>query len=489
MKGKVLLVFPGPRTYLGLEIPLALVMLGGVLQKAGYQPHLLDMRVVDYRVDPSDFICVGISALTGGQTKYGLEFARYVRQRAPEIPIIWGGVHASLLPEQTLENEYVDVVVRGEGEITIVEVVQRLEAKESLDGVEGVSYISNGEIKHNADRQFMDINSIAIDLPYELLDLEKYPSFRQGVFPFQSDRGCPHRCGFCYNIAFNKRSCRMKDSQRVLDEIEYLAKRFKIKFLKFDYGDDNFFASRKRAEEIAEGLLHRNIKLKWVSFCRCDYFKNFDLPFLKLLEDSGCMTLFLGGESGSQRILDFIKKDITVDDTIMATEKMAQVGGIQQVTSFMSGFPSETTEELRQTFDLIDRLSEINPNFRCPAITNFTCYPGIPLHDLVVKEYGYVPPQSLVQWGDFRHGGENNATWLDKKQRKFLANLSLMTIFPFQRDAYEPPKEFAHEGRRLLKLLYRIPAFCARKRWKHRFFKAPVEWVILNKYLNRTRGF
>ena len=140
----------------------------------------------------------------------------------PTCPLVWGGVHPTLLPEQTASNDYVDIVVRGEGELIIKDLADAIAANQPLDGVAGITYTVNGAVKSNPDGQIIDLDDIPIDLPYDLLQMDKYPSFKSGRFHIQTSRGCPHRCGFCYNTNFNKNRWRGKSAKRVLDEIEYI---------------------------------------------------------------------------------------------------------------------------------------------------------------------------------------------------------------------------------------------------------------------------
>ena len=156
-KKEVLLVYPGKFKAPDPLIPLSLLYLAASLQEEGFTIRILDMRLEDYsHFEIGNPVFVGISCISGIQINYALEFARYVRIQAPSSPIVWGGVHPTLLPEQTASNEYVDIVVRGEGELIIKDLANALALNESLDTVAGITYNLNGSIKNNPDGNIRD---------------------------------------------------------------------------------------------------------------------------------------------------------------------------------------------------------------------------------------------------------------------------------------------------------------------------------------------
>ena len=225
-------------------MPLALLHIAASLKQEGFSVRILDMRLDDYRHLQVEYpLFVGISCMSGLQIKYALEFAHFVRMQNPSVPLVWGGVHPTLLPEQTATSDYVDVVVRGEGELVINDLAGAFALNKPLDEVAGITYKVNGAMKSNPDGETINLNEIPIALPYDLLQIDKYPSFKSGRFHVQTSRGCPHRCGFCYNSRFNKNRWRSKNAERVLDEIEYIVKKYPhIKII--DPIDDNVFVDR-----------------------------------------------------------------------------------------------------------------------------------------------------------------------------------------------------------------------------------------------------
>jgi len=163
----VVLVYPKVRLdrpiWEEIRIPLGLLTIATPLDIAGYKVKIIDQRVEKYwkkilldelKKEP---ICVGISSMTGPQIKYALEVSKLVKQNS-NIPVVWGGVHPSLLPEQTLKNDFVDIVVQGEGEETFYELVRALKDKSTLNGIKGIWYKEDGKLKRNPPRPFIDLN-------------------------------------------------------------------------------------------------------------------------------------------------------------------------------------------------------------------------------------------------------------------------------------------------------------------------------------------
>ena len=224
---EVLLVFPGRFKAPDPQVPLQLLHVAGALQRAGYRPRIFDMRLSDYRtLSVGDPVFVGLTCMSGPQIRYALEFAARVRAEHPRVPIVWGGVHPTLLPEQTAASPAVDVVVRGEAETVVGPLADRLAADASLADVKGITYELDGAVVSTPDAELVDLDSIQVELPYELLELAGYPTLQAGRVHLQTSRGCPSRCGFCYNTGFNKRRWRGKSPERVVAEMQRLLRRF-----------------------------------------------------------------------------------------------------------------------------------------------------------------------------------------------------------------------------------------------------------------------
>jgi anaerobic magnesium-protoporphyrin IX monomethyl ester cyclase len=480
IQNDVLLVFPGKYKAPDPQVPLALLHLASSLIQANYKAQILDMRLEDYQhFNLGNPVFIGISCMSGQQIKFALEFARHAKLHNPSVPIVWGGIHPTLLPEQTASNQYVDIVVRGEGELIIKELADTLAAGRSLDGVLGITYKSNGLIKSNPDGEVIDLDAIPLNLPYELLQVDKYPSLRSGRFHIQTSRGCPHRCGFCYNTNFNKRKWRGKSAKRVVDEIDYALKMFpNIKII--DPIDDNFFVDKQRVEDICHEMLNRKLNMHWRANCRFDYLSAYDKDFLELIEKAGCVELDFGGESGSSRLQEFICKDVTAQQMLQSVENLKRwTPSIEPYVSWLSGLPDETDEDLNQTFDLMDKMCAANPKTQHYGIFVYTPFPSPVLEHLPAE---FKLPKSLEEWSEIEVF-HFKPPWHSKEQVEKLHTISAVTRCAFY------PQSRIQERNFSFKLAYTVVNRIARYRWRHRYFGFPIEMKIANALARKFKGY
>jgi radical SAM superfamily enzyme YgiQ (UPF0313 family) len=446
----------------------------------GYSVKILDMRLESL----SDFeigkpIFVGISSIHGSQIRYGLEFARRVRALDSSIPLVWGGVHPTLLPEQTVASEFVDIVVRGEGEKTLWELADKFSAGEPLDGIKGITFKSAGTIRSTPDREQMNLDEIPIELPFDLLRLNKYPTLKSGRFHIQTSRGCPHECGFCYNTVYNRRTWRGKSARRVVDEIEYVIEKFPhIRII--DPIDDNFFVDQRRVTDICREILNRKIKVSWRANCRFDYMSEYGKDFIELLAKSGCSEIDFGGETGSKRLLSLIDKDITTEQMIRSVENLRKwAPSIEPFVSWMSGLPTETEDDLMKTCDLMDRMSEVNPKTQHYGVFLYTPFPS-PILDSLGSEFK--PPQSFSEWGK-AEVFHFKPPWHSKQYVDKLQDVSTVSIYAFY------PRTRVSERRLSYRLGYGLLNKIAKYRWKHRHFRYPVELRLATAALRKRREY
>jgi radical SAM superfamily enzyme YgiQ (UPF0313 family) len=479
---EVLLVFPGKYHSPDPQVPLGILHAAYPLVNEGYDVRIFDMRLEDYRTFKlGNPVFVGISSMTGFQIQFTLDFAKKVRTEIPSCPIVWGGIHPSLLPEQTVRNPYVDIVVRGEAEAVITDLANALKTNQSLYNVKGITYRFNGEIRSNRDSQPINLDSIPVELPVNLLDLDKYPSVKAGRFHIQTSRGCPHKCGYCYNALFNKQKWRGKSPERVLDEIEYILERYPhVKII--DPIDDNFFVDKKRVEDICNGLIERKISVAWRANCRFDYLSKYSEEFISLLERSGCKELDFGGESGSEHLLRLMDKEITPAQMLESVENLKQYApSIKPFVSWMSGLPSETNEDLQKTFDLMDEMSRVNPNTQHFGVFVFTPFPSPIATDLIQHEQ-FVSPKSLEEWSevDVFHF---KPPWHPKEYVERLHAISAITRYAFQ------PEDRIKESGIAFRVGYRILGGIAKYRWRKRAFNHCIEMKVIDALARRFRGW
>jgi anaerobic magnesium-protoporphyrin IX monomethyl ester cyclase len=477
---EVLLVYPGKFKAPDPQVPLSLLYLAGSLMQEGFGVRIFDMRLEDYRhLRIANPLFVGISCMTGLQIRYALEFAEYVRAQGVSCPIVWGGIHPTLLPDQTVQDDLVDIVVSGEGELIVKDLAKCLYSGNSICDVAGVTFESEGEIRSTAQGKIIDLDAIPVDLPYELLQIEKYPAIKSGRIHIQTSRGCPHRCGFCYNTMFNNQRWRGKSAKRVLDEIEYLMHRFSgVKII--DPIDDNFFVDKKRVEDICQGILDRGLAVHWRANCRFDYCSTYDRNFLSLLEKAGCVELDFGGESGSTRLQEFIHKDVTAEQMLRSVEALkVWAPSIEPYVSWMSGLPGETDTDLAATFDLMDRMSAANPKTQHYGVYVYTPFPS-PVLCRLPSEFSM--PRTLREWSEISVF-HFDPPWHSKRRLAKLHAISAVTRCAFYPEARINQRGFA------FRLAYGLMNKIARYRWKHRCFGFPIELRIVSSVEKRLKGF
>ncbi len=453
--------------------PLSVLHLAGALKAAGIHCTVIDPRIQgDWRQRLTDAArepgcqLVGISTMTGRQIHGGLAAAAAVREAAPDMPLVWGGVHPTLLPAQTARHPLVDVAVRGEGEEVLVDLVRALDAGDPLDGIEGLTFLRDGEIVTTPDRPRADPDTRA-EPDLDLLPLSTYlRSTDSPMLDVLTSRGCPHLCGFCYNQSFYARSWRGESPDRVVRRLLDLERRYGV--TAFNILDDDFFPSRKRVEAIADGLLDAGKRYALHVSCRIDYINRFPEEFWRKVRRAGIRQLMIGVESGSDEILRRIGKGVTRRDVMAANEKLAALG-IRPKYSFMGGFPGESVAEIQDTLDLMRTLILSHPDARTTPLQVYTPYPGTPLWD----ELSPPAPEDLEGWADSRWT-RAPAPWIDDRTRGLLERAS---YFSGLLDGRTVADFFA--GRRPLWLALKVYGRILRARVRHGRYEAMPELGVL----------
>ncbi len=389
-----------------VDIPLSLLAAASLVAR-DYEVKIIDQRIEPHWQDDlrnelkKNPLCVGISSMTGPQIRFALEACRLVKETVKDsgnhTKVVWGGVHATLLPEQTVEHDLVDIVVVGEGEVTFRNLVVALHRGRSLDNVRGLTFKKDGRIIKTEPEEPVDLNELP-ELPYDLVDVEKYIGSQMRFqskdtrsLIFLSSRGCPWACTYCCNPVLSKRRWRSMRAEKVYQQVMNLVEKYKLDAIAFH--DEEFLVDKKRAEQIAHLL---DGQVKWWIQGRMDRLKAMDLP---RLEKNGLCGVQPGIESGSDRILKFIKKGETVSDILAANRYLATTE-IVPLYNFMMGFPTETYDELMQSVDLALRLLKENPHAQLSGFYVLVPYPGTELFNLAVEQ-GFKIPSSLDGWTNF----------------------------------------------------------------------------------------
>lgn len=443
-KCDVLLLYPKTGMDFGSTVapPHALLTIAAPVLKAGYRVKLLDHRTQMITEDilkeyiSEDMICVALSTMTGTQIYHALTLAQYVRNLTDgKVPIVWGGCHPTVMPQQTAENDKVDIVVVGEGDETFLELVEALDHKRDLRCVEGIVFKDGARIVQTPERPLMDVETL-LPVPWELIDVEKYihqDMYLKGSSRTldigQTSRGCPFCCGFCSSSAIRKRKWRPVSIAKSLEMITENVKRFDLNGIWLR--DDEFYIDRRRATTICEGIIERNLNINfYTSGTRVDVFLKASDYEVATLKRAGAHTLKFGAESGSQRILDLMNKMITVDQTLQAN-LVCKKHGIIPAFGRLIGYPTETFEDIDKTIDLGFKLLEDNPAAQLETIAIFTPIPGTPSYALCL-DHGLKPPDSLEGWAywtfeDILPDGSKNP-WYSDKECVHLSNVCYISI-------------------------------------------------------------
>ncbi len=382
MDKNVLLIFP--KTGLDLEnvniqMPMGLMCVAAPLIEYGYKVTILDQRIERNFFQKvreclsNEPVCVGITTMTGLQILYALEIANFIRNNS-QIPIVWGGNHPTLTADQTIKNENVDIVARGEGDITFRELVDALYSRNPLEKIKGISWKDGETIYHNPEREFCDLDRLS-PVPYGLVDVERYivsqvPGRKRNL-DIYSSRGCPHNCIFCYNRSFNQSRYRTKNIDTVIQEAEKLVTKYNLDSIYVN--DDNFFVDIERSHYFCKSLIDNKIIPEWGCHgVRIDSLTKIDFD---LLEKSGCRHLYIGIESGSEKILKYIKKEITIRQIKNIIDKFSKTK-ITAHYNFMVGYPIEGVKELSETIELVDYIMRIDPKAYFSSFHIISPYPG-----------------------------------------------------------------------------------------------------------------
>ena len=363
-------------------IPLGLAYLGAVAEKEGHQVTVIDCQGEKLTYDsfrqrikqvPSDVVGVTSTTLLYNSAKTIMEISK---EEQPNAVTMIGGSHVSFWDENALnESPAIDIIVRREGELTFLELLQRIEAKKNFEGVLGTTFRGNDKkIIRNDDRPFLhDLNSLPSPA-YHLLPLDSYHRMGKTIFPIVTSRGCVQWCDFCSTVRMFGRGYRVRSPKKVVDDMEMLHNKYGQS--QFTFYDDAFTVSRQHTLEMCADIKARKLDVTWDCETRVDAV---DKELLEKMHDAGCITIWFGVESGSEKILDQMHKKIKPEG-VREAFKMAQKAGMMTIASAVIGFPGETVETAWETINFINSLNPDDIGFYVA-----TPYPGTPMYEQVVK--------------------------------------------------------------------------------------------------------
>lgn len=482
---KVVLFLP-PYAGKVLGPPLGLLSLAASLRENGYEPCIIDGALHHDHAsrvarEIEDCLCFGVSLLTGPMIREAIEVSRQVRGTRPDIPIIFGGWHPSLLPGQTLREDFVDIVIRHQGEKTLVEVLRRLEAGKPLDMVAGCWFKRDGRIIENPDRPSIAIAALPSPA-YDLIDFDAYER-ASGVrkLPYATSIGCPYACNYCTDMVFYNRRFNPYDVNRVVEELTDLVRRHNLSEIALV--DSNFLVDIHRATAIARGFLDSGLRFHWTFQASTDLLCRMTDEDVELLGASGVSHIGFGTESASPEVLNWMnKKHQHIPDIAEAARKCARAG-IRVTLNLIFGYPGEEEHHRRETLrvmgDIAARFDNVtfSPNVFVP-------YPGIPIWPQL-KEMGLAEPQSLADWADIDLGS-NSLPWLTGVPYRTLRRG--ISCFLLNNHLTKLRRQSKSAGLRWLLSLLRQPLHW---RLRHHFFSLPVElwlsmasqWLVVRRSL------
>jgi radical SAM superfamily enzyme YgiQ (UPF0313 family) len=430
---KVLLILPRwllPNVYgyfrfgHGIFAPTGLISCAAVLENAGHEVAILDAQALNYDLDSiSKYIdkfdpdIVGVTSTTPTFSK-ALEIAKIAKEK--DKITVCGGVHASIASNEVISSPFIDHVVRKEGEYTFLELVNALEKNKPLD-ILGLTTKNNGKIIYNPDRPFID-SLDQLPMPaYHLLDIKRYkpyayqPTQKRPFINIMLSRGCPNQCTFCDTWYLCGRKLRAFSPQRVINELKYLRENFGITNILFF--DDTLTMNQQWINEILDLMIKEKLDITWNCLTRVDCVNS---NLLKKMKKTGCEMIAYGVESGSQHILDAMKKGITLDQ-IRKAFKWTREADIVTRAFFILGYFGETRETIRKT---IEFAKELNPDF-----VNFSILEPFLKTEAweIAKKNGMLPKE--INWDEF--------SMFNRAMKSFVNDISKEELVNIMKEAHQ----------------------------------------------------
>ncbi len=452
------------RNHRDMYPPFGIMYVADALEQAGFHTRLFHetadgLEALVRRVREERPLFVGFSTITGPQLRPTIAASR--RVHALGIPVVWGGVHATIMPLDVLKEDYVDFVVVNEGEETVQELARGLAGHQApaWSAVSGLAYKdTHGQPAFHSERPFIpDLDRYRPR--WDKLDVQRYliPSgpYRRAI-PVYISRGCPFRCGFCYNEVVMKRTWRQHSNAFILDQIQWLKDNYRIDAV--DYADDYLFGRIKPMQRLVE-----QVGMPWSGQVRVQLLTP---EFVDWMRATGCQWVNIGAESGSQAVLDSIHKDQKAEQIEWGMRNLTErAPEIEANLSFIIGLPAETPADTQITFDLIERLADMNPKTRS-SVCVYMPYPGTPLWPQALA-LGHQPPADQEGWCDFDLN-RGNTPWMDDADAQVMSEIN--DILFVGRSA----------GHWILTPYYSL----LRWRWRHRYFKHYWEGALKKAVAN-----
>lgn len=481
----VLLIFPGKKKEQP-HIPLSILTLAAYLREHNVAVEILDARISDYKdLCFERYLLVGLSVIVEERAKAAYEITSYIKQRFPKAIVVWGGPLPSCNPEVICQSDLVDIVVRKEGEGTLLELADCLSKNKPLEDVKGITFKKDGIVISNPDRPFLDMDTLPLPA-YDLLELNKYINGTNCI-EMETSRGCPHDCVFCCSPRLHNLLWRAKSVKKLVGEIECLIKKFSVR--NFFFWDSNFFVDKRRVLSFCDATIKRRLGIKWTAYMRADNLAGYTNEEIAVMKRAGLNFLCIGAESGSQAVLDSLGKNSKVSDITAAVSKCAKYD-IRLSLSFMIGAPIETLKDIKETMKLCEQIKKLHPLADIKEYRIIKLYPGSRLYDKYNHYDSFKTLEDIIFYEPSDYGSYK---WLDRAQIKRIVTIIRITAFFYMHNLFRNRGEASQKkilgsakNIFLWKLLFPLINLDALFRWKTAFFYFGYEWSLLSYVAKKT---
>ena len=422
---KVLLINAGTK-YVKQKapIPLGLLSIATFLKKNGHTALIYDRSVeggnIRKYLDCFSPDMVGISVPGGMSFDDALKLSKTAKQN--NIPVVWGGPMSSLIPELVLKSGVVNYVVMGDGEITLLALINAIIGKTPLKEVDGLAFVENGEPTINKERELADLSQLpAID--FSFVNPTRY-FFKnrscQRMLHVYASKGCTGVCAYCYNSGYSKGKWRARPPEHHISELRYLVDNYKIDGVYFV--DDLLSPNNEYLINFCNKLIESDLNIFWSCDMRADLCTK---EGLQLMYDAGNRWIMFGIESGTAQGQKFIKKDLDLEQAKKIMDYCDEIG-IFTTTTFITGLPDQTEEDLKET---IRYMQELNSKVKIAGI--FGPFPKAEMYYDLVRQKRISVPQSLKEWGEIAtmHTLGNNLSKVPSIELQVIVNYFLFSIF------------------------------------------------------------
>jgi anaerobic magnesium-protoporphyrin IX monomethyl ester cyclase len=447
-------------------MPLALLAIGSELD-----PKKYDVVIVDGRLDPDaertvldsldGALCLGVTVLTGAPIADALRVSHAAKSARPDLPVVWGGWHPSMFGRQCLDERCVDVTVQAQGEATFAEIVERFSAGKSLEGCKGCMFRgADGAVHVNPPRELLPLDRFRAH-DYSLIPVERYFELKgKRQLDYISSQGCNFRCAFCSDpFVYGRKWVGIEPGSMVA---KLLTLWDQYRFDDVNFQDETFFTKADRIEVMARQIVGSGIRFTWAATMRADQGVRLPEAVWSLCKRSGLRRLLVGVESGDDRMLKRIKKDIKIDKVFATAERM-RAFGIAGIFPFIVGFPHESDESVDTTLACARKLREMSSSFETP-IFYFKPYPGSAIVAEAVAN-GFELPRTLSDWSQFDYVAGLPGPWVTPEKYQLIER------FKFFLDLASRRRGWATSWLRKL----------ARLRCDRKEFRWPVEMTVMRR--------